>query len=831
MWKCRYQKYLPKTFAEQNTQPTFEHLTDIGPSITIEECIGYLVRDHPAVAPEYGIIHIGAHRCEEKSFYKETLHIDNILWIDGNDELCMQYPEIVNAVVADEDGKEVEFIITSNDAMSSSILEMEEHVKEHPDCIEVSRVRKSTVRLDTLIETSESIKSKLYDMLVMDVQGAELLVLKGAQKTLENVRIIIAEVNIKPLYHGCPMMSELDEYLSDFGFVRYGVCMTKHGWGDAIYVRKCITVRVHSGLGNRLFQLAFLWAFAKANKYIPLLYDNAIEDCRMHVEDAEKYAMFYDMFERYEYKPRWNFTQVITQDPASPAVYTDFTDIVKRSQKLLFEFQGYFQSEMYFGSYADEIRERFNKILTTHMRHIEPLPMYDSFIHVRGRDHVTPSNVAHNIPTIHTYYEKAVTQSKCDVASTVVITDDIKYCESIPVLSGFHILDPRYDELTSLYVMTQCTHMAITPNSTFSWWGAYLARPQQTYMPFPYLLNGMSFQDIYPRGVTKINATVSNISYEIFDDITTSIRHGDCVTIILVRKGSLDPWILDRDILVNGRVVDRVTHITQEDHQDNYNDVCIIQTQIGSSSSDDETSVLLTINCVEKMVKLHVIDIIDHKRTLVAMTMFKNDEHLIGDYLKHYRKLGIQHFYMYYNGDKLLTQLPAYDDVTYFKWPYPYIIDKKHYAQIAAMTDVIHRVRHSTQYILFNDLDEYLLWKPKHVDLLSFITSNGFDIYGFLNNFILLQDNTHIGSQIDDGLYTKTYEWRFGVRSKCIIRPDVFDVMGIHKPIDKSHDTSMCVLAGPTCELLHVCNFSNRKHVSITPLGIQETIRFAKMLP
>ena len=35
-----------------------------------------------------GVLHIGAHECEEKSFYNHSLKIsdDKIIWIDGNKE-------------------------------------------------------------------------------------------------------------------------------------------------------------------------------------------------------------------------------------------------------------------------------------------------------------------------------------------------------------------------------------------------------------------------------------------------------------------------------------------------------------------------------------------------------------------------------------------------------------------------------------------------------------------------------------------------------------------------------------------------------------------------
>lgn len=56
------------------------------------------------------------------------------------------------------------------------------------------------------------------DIMWMDVQGAELLVLKGADKILENTRIIMTEVGLKPYYEGHTLKQEIDTFLFAKGF-------------------------------------------------------------------------------------------------------------------------------------------------------------------------------------------------------------------------------------------------------------------------------------------------------------------------------------------------------------------------------------------------------------------------------------------------------------------------------------------------------------------------------------------------------------------------------------------------------------------------------------
>jgi hypothetical protein len=90
-------------------------------SSNIFEDVPGVWQSYPHTKCNKGIIHVGAHRCEEKPYY-DAWGISNVLWIDGNDELCAANESIVNAIVSDTDDLEVDFIITNNDAMSSSLL-------------------------------------------------------------------------------------------------------------------------------------------------------------------------------------------------------------------------------------------------------------------------------------------------------------------------------------------------------------------------------------------------------------------------------------------------------------------------------------------------------------------------------------------------------------------------------------------------------------------------------------------------------------------------------------------------------------------------------------
>ena len=794
MWR----KFMPPSFQAGAGGPEMTTDTHDIPHVgNVQKCFLTVMRDNAAYAPEHGIIHVGAHRCEEKPFYEKELGVcaHDILWIDGNDELCKERPEIVNAIVADKDDQEVEFIITSNEAMSSSILELKEHLVEHPDCLETRRVRKRTITLDSLVKARDN----RYDMLVMDVQGAELLVLRGAEKVLEDIKCVITEVNTKELYAGCAQIEDLDAFLGERGFVRVCTDMTRHGWGDALYLRKMVTVQLSAGLGNRLFQLAFLYTIAKKTRRMPVLYDEFIERC------PGRYDAFYAMFPRYSGGCGTGL-QVIMEDPKKPCVYVDYTSRIILSRSPVIKFKGWFQSPQFFQDYTVEIHWHYLKALELN----QDIRTITNFIHVRGGDFITIAKSTHCLPDIAGYYEKALEASGISSKNTLVITNDLEYIESFDALQDFRV--SRTDELDAIKMMARCTGVAITANSTFSWWGAFLSEAAEVYMPRPFLLGGLECRDVYFDDVKRIDAADVGQA-DVFGNLLVVRRCARRYLHVILVRHLDNTWFCDKEIMIDGwPVIEGVQFISREHHDDIYSDMCIIKHDMYIA---DERHILLTLNGVSRQIQIEEYEAPKpRKYKLVAMTLFKDDINLIEPYVRHHRKLGVEHFYLYYNGVEPLAKLPVFDDVTYMPWPHVYRFNGLHVAQLGAMTDMLAMAKHVAEYVLFSDLDEYLIWRAR-VSLCDFIASNDmFSVYAFLNNFILLEDPSRIGLQIDEGRYKKTLQMEFGKRSKCIVKASLTNVMGVHKPMKDVGEDEICVLAAPVCELLHVCNLQGRQNVS-----------------
>jgi len=188
----------------------------------------------------FGAIHVGAHDCEELQFYNKLgLAGENIVWIDALPSKVREttnrgIKNVYNAVITDTDDKDIVFNVANN-VQSSSVLELGTHAYEHPDVVYVDKLYQRSITLDTFFERN-NIDPSLYNFWNFDIQGAELMALKGATKSIQYAKAIYLEVNEKELYVNCGLISEVDTFLSKYNFKRVVTSITPHGWGDALYI-------------------------------------------------------------------------------------------------------------------------------------------------------------------------------------------------------------------------------------------------------------------------------------------------------------------------------------------------------------------------------------------------------------------------------------------------------------------------------------------------------------------------------------------------------------------------------------------------------------------
>jgi FkbM family methyltransferase len=171
-----------------------------------------------------GIVHVGANSGQERGLY-DSYRLP-VLWIEPIPEVfatlqmnIANYPgqRAVQALVADTDGKEVDFHIASNAGASSSMLEMASHKDLWPTVAFNRSVRMTTRTLPNVIAAA-GLDVAQYNGLIMDTQGSELLVLKGAVPLLQRFDFVKTEVADFESYKGCCQLSDLGAFMDAHGF-------------------------------------------------------------------------------------------------------------------------------------------------------------------------------------------------------------------------------------------------------------------------------------------------------------------------------------------------------------------------------------------------------------------------------------------------------------------------------------------------------------------------------------------------------------------------------------------------------------------------------------
>lgn len=187
-----------------------------------------------------GILHIGAHECEERPIYNYILGIedDKIIWVDGNTkkvDMMNSRGIHVHYGVLDETERDVEFNITDN-SQASSLLSLNHDKGFYNDIHIVEKHKCRTEKLSTFIKRI-GIDSKEYNFWNLDIQGSELAVLRGSQELLKYCDAIYTEVNRDSVYKDCGLVDELDLLLLKYGFERVNTIWSDMQWGDALYLK------------------------------------------------------------------------------------------------------------------------------------------------------------------------------------------------------------------------------------------------------------------------------------------------------------------------------------------------------------------------------------------------------------------------------------------------------------------------------------------------------------------------------------------------------------------------------------------------------------------
>jgi hypothetical protein len=249
-------------------------------------------------------------------------------------------------------------------------------------------------------------------------------------------------------------------------------------------------------LGNQMFQFAATLGVAR---YTGVTY--SIPNHDEVIVDALGNKLRIELFDCFDIKPE--NTGILKTDYVVAEKGFEFDpSILSSSREVDYTLHGFFQTEKYFKHCARELREQFSfkKYIVDECNDIIE-ECFDNPIalHIRRGDFLINSGNHYNQSL--DYYEKAL--SKFDSERQVVIfSDDPQWCVEQKLFeSDRFIVSSGNDPYVDLYLMTQCSDFIIA-NSTFSWWGAWLANKGKVIAPKKWFgpnNSHLNTKDLYPE--------------------------------------------------------------------------------------------------------------------------------------------------------------------------------------------------------------------------------------------------------------------------------------------------------------------------------------------
>lgn len=172
------------------------------------------------------------------------------------------------------------------------------------------------------------------------------------------------------------------------------------------------------------------------------------------------------------------------------------------------------------------------------------------------------------------------------------------------------------------------------------------------------------------------------------------------------------------------------------------------------------------------------------KYSLTMTTLFKNDFYLLDKYISYYTNQGIEHFYLYYNGlfDDFKNKYVCLENpnITWLEWNHEYHIDGDSekgmsHAQFSQMNHALLKYGGLTEYMGFNDLDEYMTVQMNDLKLRDLIEiellqeeDQRLKTISFLNSWSTI--GKHVPDSFPFEFYSSVKYDPYGLHSKCIHR-------------------------------------------------------------
>ena len=248
-------------------------------------------------------------------------------------------------------------------------------------------------------------------------------------------------------------------------------------------------------LGNQMFQFAATLGVAR---YTGVTY--TIPNHDEVLVDGLGNRLRIELFDCFDIKPE--NTGILKTDYVVAEKGFDFdASILSSSRTSDYTLHGFFQTEKYFKHCVRELREQFtfkDKIVEECSAIINDHFDNPVALHIRRGDFLVNSGNHNNLSL--DYYEEALSKFD-DKRQVIIFTDDPKWALTQTLFADDRfIVSMGNSSYHDLYMMTQCKDFIIA-NSTFSWWGAWLANTGKVIAPKKWFgpnNQHLNIKDLYP---------------------------------------------------------------------------------------------------------------------------------------------------------------------------------------------------------------------------------------------------------------------------------------------------------------------------------------------
>jgi hypothetical protein len=245
-------------------------------------------------------------------------------------------------------------------------------------------------------------------------------------------------------------------------------------------------------LGNQMFQYASTLGIAR-KLGVPFAIPNHTEI----VNDGLGNKLRIELFEVFNIKP--DHIKFVNGINAQEQIFEFDSKFFSLNSEIDHNLVGFFQTEKYFQHSKNEIRNQFDFLdyIKDDCEGMIETVNNSIALHIRRGDYLINSDNHYNLTL--DYYRNALDHFD-KYQQVIIFSDDPKWCKEQELFSEDRFLvsetgNSRYD----LYLMSKCSDFIIA-NSTFSWWGAWLADKGKVIAPkiwFGPTLNHKNIQDLY----------------------------------------------------------------------------------------------------------------------------------------------------------------------------------------------------------------------------------------------------------------------------------------------------------------------------------------------